>query len=80
MDEVFEIPVVYKSEQFYFPARLVQSGYTYRFDVSIQDHEVWFEPDEEGRYRALVSAEQLSSINVDVELLQAIAEAIESLV
>jgi hypothetical protein len=80
MDEGFEIPVIYKGAQFHFPARLVQSGYTYRFEVMIKDNEIWFERDEEGRYRALVNAEQLRKIKIDIGLLQTTAEAIESLV
>lgn len=79
MNEAFEIPVAYEGKQFSFPARWVQTGYTHRFEVSIPGNEVWFEPDEEGRYRALVNAEQLSTKNIDLKLLQAIAEAIESL-
>lgn len=80
MDETFEIPVVYKDEQLYFPARLIQAGYTHRFDVTIGEHEIQFEPDEEGRYRALMNADQLNKTNIDIGLLEATAEAIESLV
>ncbi len=78
MDERFELPVVYKGENLLFPAQLKQYGYTHRFAVQVQDREILFEPDEEGAYRALIAAEEVASTTIDVELLQAIAGAIET--
>lgn len=71
--------MVYKGIQFHFPARLVQAGYVHRFEVEIEGYEIWFEPDEEHNYRALVDAAQLNKIKMEVGLLKAVAEAIESL-
>lgn len=79
MYEAFELPVTYRNETLLLPAQLVQTGYTHGFKVEIAEHEILFEPDEEGRYRALVKPEALDK-DVRVDLLQAVAEAIESVV
>lgn len=79
MDEPFELPVCYKNEEMLFPAELQQTGYTHRFRVDVYGQDVFFEPDEERNYRAVVDPEKISS-KITVELLQAIAETIESLV
>ncbi len=39
--------------------------------------EVLFEPDEERNYRAVIDPEQVERSRIDVEVLKAIAEAIE---
>jgi len=80
MDEWFEIPVLYKKARVAFPARLLQSGYTHRFVVDVNGQEIFFEPDEEQAYRALLDPEQMpDSKPVDLELLKAIAMAIEAI-
>ena len=78
MDEPFELPVTYKSEELLFPARLLHIGYTHRFTVNINGREVLFEPDEEGSYRALIEpGEHDEKERLDVDLLKAIAAAID---
>ena len=63
-----------------FPARLVQLGYTHKFSVDVQGQEIFFEPDEERNYRALIGPEQLErNKKLDIELLKAIAESIETI-
>lgn len=79
MDEVFDLPVWFKNEEVFFPAELQQTGYSHRFRVEVYGQEVFFEPDEERQYRALVDVEKLSR-DIPPDLLQAIAGAIESLV
>lgn len=79
MYDEFELPVFYKNEEILFPAQLQQAGYTHRFRVDVYGQEVFYEPDEEGCYRALIDPEKLSR-QITVELLQAIAEAIETVV
>lgn len=59
-------------------AQLIQQGYTHKFQVTVEDLEVYFEPDEEGSYRALVDADSLPK-HIEPALLQAIAEAIETI-
>ncbi|MDQ3279155.1 MAG: hypothetical protein M3Q06_12575 [Bacteroidota bacterium] len=76
MDETFALPVTYRGEELLFPARLEQVGYTHRFVVDVKGAEVIFEPDEERNYRAIMEEEGFSK-EVTVELLKAIASAIE---
>jgi hypothetical protein len=80
VDELFEIPVAYKNRELLFPARLLQLGYTHRFAVDVYGQEIFFELDEERSYRAMINPEQLqNNTKVDVELLEAIAGAIEAI-
>ena len=81
MNEPFELPVTYKGEELNFPARLLQLGYTHRFMVELNGIEVAFEPDEERNYRALVDISLLErNKKLDIELLQVIANTLESIV
>ncbi len=79
MDEIFDLPVMYKNKEHLFPAELQQSGYSHRFRVEVYGRDVFFEPDEERNYRAVIDPENVSK-ELSVELLQAIAETIEILV
>lgn len=81
MNESVEIPVLYKGQELSFPSRFILTGYTYKIEVDIHGTPVMFEPDEEGRYRALLDMEHLKKgEKVDIELLKAIAQVIESVV
>lgn len=77
MYESFELPVRINNETLHLPAQLVQTGYTHGFKVEVNSQEVLFEPDEEGSYRAVGKPEELDR-SIRLELLQAIAEAIHS--
>lgn len=55
------------------PLKMYAYGYTFRVEVVIGETAVIFEPDEQGSYRAIADK------TVSVELLQAIAEALEKL-
>ena len=80
MDELFEIPVLYKGQELLFPARLLIVGYVHKFVVTIDKQEFFFEQDNNGKYRALVTASnQVDVKNLDADLLKAIAESIESI-
>ena len=79
MFDEFELPVHFKNEEILFPAQLQQAGYTHRFRVDVYGQEVFYEPDEEGSYRALINPEAINK-ELTPELLQAIAEAIEGVV
>ena len=46
MDELFEIPVLYKGQELLFPARLLIVGYVHKFLVTIDKQEFFFEQDE----------------------------------
>ena len=81
MEESFELPVIYKGKELLFTTQLLVQGYTHKFQVEVNGREVIFEPDEERTYRAIVQPETIGvGKEIEVELLQAIAEAIESVV
>ena len=75
MEEAFAFPVQYKGEEILFPASLQQYGYSHRFEVDVYGTPVYFEPDEERSYRAIIDPEKMEK-SIPVDLLQAIAEAI----
>jgi hypothetical protein len=80
MDELFEIPVLYKGQELLFPARLLMLGYVHKFLVTIDKHEFFFEQDDNGKYRAIANTSNQGEVkNLDTELLKAIAESIESI-
>lgn len=81
MDEPFELPITYQGKDLLFPAQLVVTGYAHRFVVQLPAHEIIFERDEEGAYRALMqNADWKEMEKMDRHLLQAVAEAIEGIV
>ena len=77
MEETFDLPVLLNDREIPFPARLLQLGYTHKFEVDVYGNAVLFEPDEEGSYRAVVDVENTTK-DFDAGLLQAVAEAIEN--
>ena len=80
MDDYFEIPVMYKGEERSFTSRLLMTGYSHKFEVQVDEQLILFEPDEDQNYRAIIDQSQLEKISqMDVNLLQAIAEVIESI-
>ena len=81
MNDSFEIPVTYKSQQLLFPASLIPTGYTYKIQVEVFGKLISFEPDEERNFRAVISMDDLQDVSkIDKDLLRLIAEAIESIV
>ncbi|QMU30153.1 hypothetical protein [Adhaeribacter radiodurans] len=79
MEDNLELPVTYKGEEYTFPVRIVQTGYTHKLEVNVNGQRILFEPDESQEYRALVDESELKNFNVEVGLLQAIAQVIESI-
>jgi hypothetical protein len=75
MDNFFEIPVLYKETTHNFSAELTPSAYNYRIAaVDVFGETILFEPDEEGKFRALISYEDLQkSAMIDKNLVAAIA-------
>jgi hypothetical protein len=81
MDEIFDLPVLYNDRQINFPARLLAYGYSYKIEVDIKGTRVYFEPDEERNWRALVAYEETeANKNMDRALLETIALAINEIV
>ncbi|HYO20967.1 MAG TPA: hypothetical protein VER36_01095 [Flavisolibacter sp.] len=75
MGEIFNLPVPYKDKEWLFRARLLQLGYTHKFGVRVGETDVFFEPDEEEAYRALVVPDKEPE-NLDLALLKAVTETI----
>lgn len=74
------ITVNYQGKKLEFEVRLRRMGYLHKMEVMINETPILFEPDEEGKYRALVKMEQVEGSNeVSIGLLQAIAQQLESL-
>ena len=67
-----------KGKELLLPAHLLLQSYTHKFQVEVNGQTVLFEPDEERNYRAFVDPEQMEC-KIKVELLKAIAEAIEEI-
>lgn len=81
MDEPFELPVNYNGTEILFPADLLVMGYIYKIRVDVYGQELLFEADEERNFRALIDPEKGNVFKtIDMELLQVIGQAIESLV
>ncbi|WP_158827579.1 hypothetical protein [Mucilaginibacter lacusdianchii] len=81
MDDVFQLPVNYDTQELLLDSRLLQFGYQHKFEVNVNGIAVLFEPDEEYRYRALISPElaEKESKKLNPQLLQAIASQLEAL-
>jgi len=79
MDE-FQLPVTYNNETVYYTTVFLQYGYSYKLQVDIAGTPVFFEPDEERNWRAMLSYEDmLANKKLDAALLRAIAQSIEEL-
>ena len=80
MDERFEIPVTYQDRDLLFTAKLLAFGFTHKFQVDVFGQNLFFELDDAGKYRALINLANLEEAKkLDVNLLKAIAAAIESI-
>lgn len=81
MNETFDLPLNYSGNEYIFPAKLLILGYTHKIQVEVNGYEIFFEPDEERNYRAVLAYDSLEeSEGIDKNLLKAIAEAIEKIV
>ena len=79
-DEGFELPVIYKGEELHFPGKLIRFGYSYKIEVQVNGTVIAYEPDEERNWRALMEPElTYGNKQINVALLQAIAEALEGI-
>ena len=78
MNESFELTVTLRGEERNFPAQWQPYGYTHRFTIDINGISVFFEPDEEGHYRALIEPGHDDSRlkTIDKDWLEAIRETI----
>jgi hypothetical protein len=76
MNEPFELVVTYQGDQHEYKARFERYGYTHRIAVLIDGTTFFFEPDEEGGYRALAETQPFT---VNTTLLQLVAEKLKNL-
>jgi hypothetical protein len=78
MTDEFTLSIIYRGEERHFPAKLLLHGFTHRFQVSLPETEVFFEPDEEGSYRVVKMdwQEEKPLLKIDKGLLGAIQEKI----
>ncbi|WP_221392681.1 hypothetical protein [Dyadobacter sp. NIV53] len=80
MEEPFIIDVNYGGKELEFEGQLHISGYQHKIEIIVNEIPVFFEPDEERNYRALVSMEQMQHHkHMSQDLLQAIAHRLDSL-
>jgi hypothetical protein len=87
MEDPFIITVSYKGLDRDFEAELLQMGYIHKFHVIVEGADLFFERDEEGQYRAILqdnthekgAFSSPAKRHPDPELLQLIAEKIESI-
>ena len=54
MDDDLEVPVTYKNQELIFYAKFMQFGYSYEFEVDVNGIMIFFEPDEERNFRAII--------------------------
>ena len=80
MDDTIEIPVNYKNKNLMFEAKFLQFGYSYKFQIDVNGTTIFFEPDEERNFRAIVDPSiENGHNNIDVELIQLIAESLQAI-
>lgn len=80
MHEDFQLPVTFNNQEYLFPARMHQYGFTVKLEVEIEGQPVFFEPDEERNWRAVLPyGESTPSKPPNPALLQAVAAVIAGL-
>ena len=80
MNDEFYIPVSFEGRDYNFPARLLNYGYAIKLEVDIEGNTILFEHDEERNWRALIPFDEIPvAKKTNVELLKAVAEAIEEI-
>ncbi|RYY92797.1 MAG: hypothetical protein EOO11_20795 [Chitinophagaceae bacterium] len=77
--ESFDLPVTYKGKERSFSAALVQRGFAHRIEVDVDGTPVYFEWDEERKFRALVDPDAAGNDRPDPGLVQALLETLEEL-
>ena len=78
MDNEFELPIEYNGKEQIFQATLIVQGYTHKFKITVNDVDIFFEPDEQKNYRAVLNyGDDLPEKKIDLELLKTIAGVLE---
>jgi hypothetical protein len=77
MNDDLEIPVNYKNRELIFIAKFIQFGYSYKFEVDVNGIAVFFEPDEERNFRAIIDPSiDNGNRKIDRELIELIMESL----
>ncbi len=81
MTEDFILDINYKGEDRAYKANLILQGYSHRFRVLAEGREIFFEPDEQGGYRAVQMPGQdpKEMEKIDRNLLALLGERITSI-
>jgi hypothetical protein len=78
MEEGFKLPVLYKGEELEFESKLVALGYTFRFQITIDEDELVFEKDNEGSFR-VINYNPSATPHIDTALLEAVITSLEKI-
>ena len=80
MEESFVLTIDHNGKQLNLETLFMPVGYTHKFKVMVEGLEIFFEPDEEGYYRAVLppGIDEKTRRGIDTELLQSIATTIKS--
>jgi len=81
MTEPFILSIIYKGQEMPLTAQLVMKGYSHQFKVLIKETTVYFEPDEEGLYRAISmpGQEEKELATIDRQLLGLVQQKLAEL-
>lgn len=76
--EEFELTVIFNGKELRFPVQLLNYGTSYKLQVEIEGTRVFFEPDEERNWRAVMTYEDMqANKKLNIELLQVISETLD---
>ena len=76
-EESFLLPVFYKDEEHLLSAELSTRGYIHRIIIEVEGEVVFFEPDEERNYRAVLADTSVKS-RLDPAFIRAIVASLEA--
>jgi hypothetical protein len=76
-DDLFILKFEFKGKPHILEVHPVIQQYKVTFKVTVEQHEITFEKDEEGQFRAISDASAHAGHAVDPQLLQEIAHKIE---
>jgi len=79
MENTFDLDVDFNGQTYEFAGELIISGYVHRIELDVNGTRVSFEPDEERNYRALLSMQDVQNNQLNVGLIKAIANRLDSL-
>jgi hypothetical protein len=81
MTDEFTLSVDHNGQEHHFNANFILQGYTHKFRVIVDETEIFFEPDEEGSYRAVMmpGQDEKALQKIDKVFLEAIQQSIANI-